>query len=174
MTDKDYRAVRAAPKLDIKEAVSNQVRWAQQSQLCQNTEHQYTATSRVTHIAIRRQARGKRFGMMVNAISRSAVGERCNVCIISICQDPHSATLQHFREKVSWPENGRIPLGRPGVVGVTVQSMYKNNINQRLLLGGVYLSQANLLDSGGNVCHPRDDNHTPARVCRHAMVAKWW
>ena len=89
--------------------------------------------------------------MMVNAISRSAVGERGNIRIISICQDPHSARLQHFREKVSWPEDGRIPMGGPGVIGMTVQPMDKNDVDQRFFLGAVYLSQANLLDSGGKV-----------------------
>ena len=58
--------------------------------------------------------------------------------------------MEKFRQKMSRPVHPR--LGGPGVVGMTVETVYQDDVHLRLL-GAIDLSQAKRLDSRSEVGH---------------------
>lgn len=88
--------------------------------------------------------------MVVQTVFRDPVGKGMNVGIIAIRQDPQRAGLEKFGQEMSGPVNPR--LGGPGVVGMTIETVYEDDVHLRLL-GTIDLSQAKLHDSRSEVGH---------------------
>ena len=83
--------------------------------------------------------------MIMDAIVGDSVGKGMYISVVPVGQDPHSLWPQDAREKICRPEHPLV-LGSPCVVGMTVETMDKDDIDIGALTGAIDLRQTYLVD----------------------------
>lgn len=113
----------------------------------------HAASDCATYRPVGYQSACQMLGMIVYLVFRDSICERCNIRIVAVGQDAGSLVLESSREKVGWPEDIGLRSG-PGIVGMAVQTMNEDNVNERIGCR-VDFCKAILLDwfSGGGT-HP--------------------
>lgn len=64
--------------------------------------------------------------MVVNLVLRCSVCECCDIRVVSVREDPHSAGSEDLRQQVRRPEHTRL-AACPCIFGVAVQTMHEDD-----------------------------------------------